>query len=495
MTSQELAGLDATAQAELVRSGDASPAELVEAAIERAERVNPQVNAIIHEHYERARSQAAGELPGGPFRGVPFALKDLGAGVEGGEPFHMGMKALKEADFRGPMDSYLVGRFREAGLVSIGHTSTPELGILPTTEPVAYGPTRNPWNTEHTTGGSSGGSAAAVAVGIVPIAHASDGGGSIRIPASCCGLVGLKTTRQRITQGPLAGDVMSGLAVDFSVGRSMRDIAALLDAVHGPAPGDPYVAQPPTRPYLEELEAEPKGLRIGLLREPVIPIDAEISPAVVRATEEAGALLESLGHSVDAELPPLPPLEIAGIDPLTAFETRYFAQQAAARAQLSTALGRDLEPDDMEPLTWAMAERGSELSAGDYLISVGIHQALARMGAGWYESGYDLILSPTMGEPPPPLGTFDDSGDEPLEALRRARVTGVFTAIYNATGQPAISLPLHWSDDGLPIGVMLAAPMGREDVLIAIGAQLERARPWMDRHPPTWAGAEAAKTA
>jgi len=215
----------------------------------------------------------------------------------------------------------------------------------------------------------------------------------------------------------------------------------------------------------------------------------------VRAAEDAAALLESLGHSVDTELPPLPPLEIAGFDPLSAFETRYFAQQAAAGAQLSGALGRTLGPDDMEPLTWAMAERGRALSAGDYLVSVGIHQALARMGAGWYEGGYDLVLSPTMGEPPAPLGTFDDSGDEPLDALRRAHVTASFTAAFNATGQPAVSLPLHWSDDGLPIGIQLAAPMGREDVLIAIGAQLERARPWIDRHPPTWAGAEAAKTA
>ena len=487
--------MDATAQAELVRKGDASPAELVGAAIERAERVNPQVNAIIHENYERARSQADGDLPDGPFRGVPFALKDLGAGTEAGEPLHMGMQALKDADFRGPMDSYLVGRFRGAGLVSIGRTSTPELGILPTTEPVAYGPTRNPWNLEHSSGGSSGGSAAAVAAGIVPIAHASDGGGSIRIPASCCGLIGLKTTRQRVSQGPLAGDVMTGLTVDFSVGRTMRDVAAMLDAVHGPAPGDPYAARPPDRPSVEELEADPKGLRIGLMTDPVFELDGEVSPEVVDAAEDAAALLQSLGHEVDTDLPPLPPLEIAGIDPLSAFETRYFAQQAAAGAQLSMALGRALGPEDMEPLTWAMAERGRELSAADYLVSVGIHQAHARMGAGWYESGYDLVLSPTMGEPPPPLGTFDDSGDDPLRALRRAHVTGGFTAMYNATGQPAISLPLHWNDEGLPIGVMFAAPMGREDILIAIGAQLERARPWIERQPPTWAGAEAAKTA
>jgi amidase len=493
----DLSALDATAQAELVRDGEASPTELVDGAIERAERLNPELNAIVHPQYERARETASGDLPDGPLRGVPFALKDLGAGTEAGEPLHMGMKALKEADFRGPMDAYLVHRFRAAGLVSIGRTSTPELGILPTTEPDIYGPCRNPWNLERSTGGSSGGSAALVAAGVVPIAHASDGGGSIRIPASCCGLVGLKTTRQRVSQGPLAGDVMSGLPVDFLLARSMRDVATVLDAVHGPAPGDPYAAPPPRRPYIEELEADPKGLRIGLMTEPVLPIGSEASPVVVQAAEEAASLLEGLGHSVDDELPALPPLQLGDLDPITAFENRYFSQQAAAGMQLGIALGRDLGPDDMEPLTWAMAERGRSLSGSDYLVSVGIHQALARIVAGWYESGYDLLLSPTMGEPPPPLGTFDDSGEDPMRALRRAHVTASFTAGYNATGQPAISLPLHWSQDQtggasgapshLPIGVQLAAPFGREDALIAIAAQLERAHPWTNRRPELFA--------
>jgi len=483
---EDLAGMDATAQAELVRAGDASPVELIEAAIERAERVNPEVNAIIHEGYERARARVADELPDGPFRGVPFVLKDLGAGAEAGEPLHMGMKALKEADFRAPLDSYLVARFRASGLVSVGRTNTPEVGILPTTEPDAYGPSRNPWDPNHSTGGSSGGSAAAVASGIVPVAHASDGGGSIRIPASCCGLVGLKTTRQRISQGPLIGDWASGLGVDFLLARSVRDVASVLDAVHGPAPGDPYVAPPPLRPYREELEAEPKGLRIGLMTEPLM--DAEVAPIVIEAVQDAATLLEELGHTLDPDLAELPDMTVAGLDPKQAFLNRYYAGQASTVKQLGLVLGRVLGPDDMEPLTWAMAQEGERMSGGDYLSSVGIHQAIARITAGWFEAGYDLVLSPTLGEAPPPLGSFDDSGDDPLRALRRAETMGAFTAGLNATGQPAISLPLFWSDDGLPIGVQLAAPLGREDVLIGLAAQLEQARPWADRRPPVWAG-------
>src|SRR6266540_833210 len=254
--SDDLAWLDATAQAELVRKGEASPAELVDAAIERIEAANGEINAVIHELYDEGREAAAGDLSDGPFKGVPFLLKDLGAAFAG-QPLHMGMRFLKERDFRAPMDTYLAVRFREAGFVTIGKTNTPELGILPTTEPKAYGPSRNPWDVSRSTGGSSGGSAAAVASGMVPVAHANDGGGSIRIPASECGLVGLKPTRQRISEGPLIGDNMSGLTVELAVSRSVRDTAAILDAVEGPAPGDPYVAPPPERPYVDELGADP----------------------------------------------------------------------------------------------------------------------------------------------------------------------------------------------------------------------------------------------
>ena len=480
--ADELATLDATAQAKLVRSGQATPGELVEAAIERADALNPELNAIIHPLYEEGR-KAAKDPPDGPFRGVPFLFKDLGACLAG-QPLHLGMKLLKEAGFRAPVDSFLGARFQGAGLVTIGKTNTPELGILPTTEPDAYGATHNPWDLERTPGGSSGGSAAAVAAGIVPIAHATDGGGSIRIPASCCGLVGLKPTRQRTSMGPLVGDTMSGLTVELVLARSVRDVAGAIEAVHGPGPGDPYVAPPPERPYTEELRAKPGRLRIGMATEPWAEV--EIDPAVVEAVGDAAALLEGLGHDVDTDVPRVP-RGGDGPDVAETFLTRWYAGQAASLAMFETLLGREIGPEDVEPLTWAMAEEGRRRNAGDYLGAVGIHQTVARMLAFWFESGHDLLLTPTLGEPPPPLGSFDDSGDDPLRAMRRAERMGVFTAIINATGNPAISLPLHWSEDGLPIGVQLVAPFGAEDALIRIAAQLEQARPWADRRPPAFA--------
>jgi amidase len=479
----DLARLDATAHAELVRSGEASPVELVDAAIERIEALNPELNAVIHPLFEEGRAAAAGALPDGPFRGVPFLLKDLGAAFAG-QPLHLGMRALKEIGFRAPIDSYLAQRFRAAGFVTIGKTNLPELGILPTTEPVAYGPTRNPWDTGRSTGGSSGGSAAAVAAGMVPVAHANDGGGSIRIPASECGLVGLKPTRQRISEGPLIGDNMSGLTVELVVSRSVRDTAAILDAVHGPAPGDPYVAPPPERPYAEELDADPGQLRIGLITDPVA--DETPQRAVVEAARDAGGTLEALGHRVEpVDLSPL-----AGADVVPTFMVRWAAGQAAALGQIALAAGRQIGAEDVEPLTWALAEMGRKVSAADYLAAVGQHQVLTRAVAALYAT-HDLLLTPTLGEVPPPLGSFDDSGPDPLDAIRRAGLTAAFTALCNLTGQPAISLPLHWSEEGLPIGTQLIAAYGREDLLIRIAAQLEQAHPWADRVPPLFAAAPA----
>lgn len=477
--------MDATAQAELVSSGQASPTELVDAAIERAERLNPELNAIIHPLYDEARNAAAGKLPDGPFKGVPFALKDLGAALAG-QPMHLGMEALKRADFRAPVDSYLGTRFRDAGFVTIGKTNCPELGILPTTEPDAYGATHNPWDLDRTPGGSSGGAAAAVASGILPIAHANDGGGSIRIPAACCGLVGLKPTRQRISEGPLIGDVMSGLTVELVVARSVRDVAAVLDEVQGPAPGDPYVAPPPLRPYRDELNAGAGKMRVGLMTD-ALGADIEIAHEVVEAARAAAELIGNLGHEVDTDVPMIS--QGGPFDPIETFMTRWYAGQTATLDQLGMVLGRALGPDDVEPLTWAMAEEGRKRHSGQYLSAVGIHQGIARMLEGWFASGHDLLLTPTLGELPPPLGTFDDSGENPLRAIERAQPMGVFTAVFNATGNPAISLPLAWSEEGLPIGIQLVAPFGREDLLIRIAAQLEQAQPWADRRPPHWAGA------
>jgi amidase len=478
--TEELARLDATAQAQLVRDGEATPAELVEAAIARIEATGSELNAVIHPLFEEGLAAANGELHDGPFQGVPFLLKDLGAAFAG-QPLHMGMQYLKDRDFRAPIDTFLAQRFRQAGLVTIGKTNTPELGILPTAEPRAYGPTRNPWDLGRSAGGSSGGSAAAVAAGMVPFAHAKDGGGSIRIPASNCGLVGLKPSRQRISEGPLVGDIMSGLTCELCVSRSVRDTAALLEAVHGPAPGDPYVAPPPLRPYTEEVGADPGRLRIALSTE--TGIEREADPEVVAAARSAAKALEGLGHAI--EEPDL--TTILGLDVVQPFLVRWAAGQAAVLDQLGIATGNVIGAEDVEPLTWALAEAGRRHSAGEYLAAVGRHQVASRMFAGIHESGFDLLLSPTMGEPPPPLGSFDDSGPDPMVAFERAFVDGCFTAPFNASGQPAISLPLHWTDEGLPVGVQLVAPLGREDLLLRVASQLEQALPWADRTPLVFA--------
>jgi amidase len=375
----------------------------------------------------------------------------------------------------------VVSRLRQARLVMLGKTNMDEFAMGSSTEHSAYGPTRNPWDLGRSSGGSSGGSAAAVAAGMVPFAHANDGGGSIRIPAANCGLVGLKPSRQRISEGPLVGDIMSGLTCELCVSRSVRDTAALLEAVHGPAPGDPYVAPPPLRPYTEEVGADPGRLRIALWTETTI--EREADPQVVAAARAAAKTLEGLGHEV--EEPDL--ATIRSIDLVQPFLVRWAAGQAAILDQLGIATGSVIGAGDVEPLTWALAEAGRRHSAGEYLTAVGQHQVMSRMFAGLHESGFDLLLSPTLGEPPPPLGSFDDSGPDPMAAFERAFIDGCFTAAFNATGQPAISLPLHWSEDGLPIGVQLVAPLGREDLLLRIAAQLEQAVPWADRTPLVFA--------
>ncbi len=483
--SDDLARMDATAQAELVSSGEASPAELVDAAIERIERVNPEVNAVIHEFFDEAREAAAGDVPDGPFKGVPFLLKDLGA-TFAGQPMHMGSRLLKEADFRSPLDTFLAQRFREAGLITVGKTNTPEFGIVATTESAAYGPARNPWDTERSTGGSSGGSAAAVAAGLVPFAHANDGGGSIRIPASNCGLVGLKPTRQRTTEGPMVGDNMGGMTAELCVSRSVRDTARLLDAVHGPVQGDPYWAPPPARPYVDELEDESAGLRIGTTTDPAV--DVEVQRDCIDAVADAQKLLREIGHEVDESsfVDMLPRGE--GVPDISeTFLTRWCAGQASLLAQFEVILGRPIGEDDVESLTWQLAEIGRERSSARYLQDVAFHQGLSRLVAGWFMTGYDLLLLPTMAEVAPRIGEIDTSEPD-LAAYWRCMPSGAFTAFFNVTGQPAISIPLHWTEEGVPVGVQLVAPFGREDLLIRVAAQIERAAPWSDKTPPVFAG-------
>lgn len=478
--SDEIRAMDATAQAELVASGEVSPAELVEIAVKHAEKVNPEINAIVHPDFEGAATAAADSLPEGPFAGVPFLFKDLGAGLAG-QPLHMGNRVLKERNFKVPFDTALGARFRDAGLVSLGRTNTPELGILPTTEPESHGAAKNPWDQTRSTGGSSGGSAAAVAAGIVPIAHASDGGGSIRIPASACGLVGLKPSRARVSQAPLVGDSMSGLVTELVVSKSVRDTATMLDWVQGPQPGDPYGCPEPENPYVRELTTDPGKLNIAVLTSSMTGDPLE--QAVIDATMATAAKLENLGHNVvQPELP-----ELGDGDELyETFMTRWAAGMAQTSGVIATLIGRDLTPDDVEPLTWALIERGRSESGAKYLGAIASHQWMARMIAGFYTSGVDLIVTPTLGKIPPKLGFYDQHGADPMEAMLKARQVANFTGAFNATGQPAMSLPLEVSEEGLPIGIQFIAPIWREDLLIRVAAQLERAHPWADRRAPAF---------
>jgi len=471
--------LDACALASLVRDGLASPTELVEDAITRIEKLDPQLNAVIRPRFDEARREAAGGLPDGPFRGVPIVLKDLLCDGEG-EEIHYGMRALKEARYVARTDQELRRRFRQAGFVVVGRTNAPELGILPTTEPVAYGPTRNPWDTSRSTGGSSGGSAAAVASGMVPVAHANDGGGSIRIPASACGLVGLKPTRARVSLAPEFGDVMGGLVCELAVTRTVRDTAAVLDAVAGAVPGDPYVAPPPLRPYADDVGADPGRLRIGVQTDAFGGVSTT-HPDCVAAVDATASLLASLGHAVDTT-------HIDALDDPTFVSSFVLVWSAGVAYDLDhywpAHLGRPIAHDDVEPLTWALADVARGADAGAFLAARQQLQTVGRAMGAWHASGFDLLLTPTIAEPPPPLGEFDSPPDNPLHGLFRAAALVPFTPVFNATGQPAISLPVHWNAAGLPIGVQLVAPLGREDLLIRVAAQLEEAAPWSGRRPP-----------
>ena len=470
--------LDATAQAQLVRDGTASPAELVDDAIGRIEKLNPELNAVIRPRFEQARREAAGTIAEGPFRGVPLVLKDLICSMAG-EPIHAGLGVMKDSPLTALEDQELARRFRAAGFVVVGYTNTPELGILPTTEPVSYGPTRNPWDTDRSTGGSSGGSAAAVAAGMVPVGHASDGGGSIRIPASECGLVGLKPSRARVSLGPEWGDIMGGLVCELAVTRTVRDTAAVLDAVAGPMAGDPYAAPAQTRPYADLVGVDPGRLRIGL--QTAAPGGAVTThPDCVAAAEAAGRLLQSLGHQVE-------PSQVAALDDPAFTEHFLNVWSGGTGYEIDrywpTKLGRAITEDDVEPLTWALAEVSRQSTVAGFLASRKWLQAYSRRVAAWFES-FDILVTPTIAEPPPLLGEFESPKDNPLQGLFRAAALVPFTPPFNVTGQPALSLPLHFNDAGLPIGVQLVAAYGREDLLISVAAQIESAAPWAHRVPP-----------
>lgn len=492
MTHDEFLAHDATGLAELVRAGEVTAGELLDIALERIERLDPELNAVVHSMAEEARSVAASD-PGGPFGGVPFLAKDFVSDYVG-HPTSSGSRLLR--DHRMPHDSELVRRLRATGVVVVGKTNLPEWGLLPVTEPELWGPCRNPWDTGRTPGGSSGGSAAAVAAGMVPMASGGDGGGSIRIPASCCGLFGLKPTRARTPTGPDHGQLWRGATVEHVLTRSVRDCAIMLDATHGPDVGAPVVIPPPAGPFANEVGAPPGALRIGWTTAPVV--DTAVDPACVDAVHDAVALLEELGHELEEVR-----LPVDGDAFSRAFLTIIAGELSTDLDEVAEMLGRRPRRGELEPATWALGLLGRALPANEY---AGALRHLERVGrdVGALFVGHDMVLTPTLSTPPPPIGSI---GPTPAERLQ-LRVLGMFgsgrlvravglidnaaenaldftpwTPIFNATGQPAMSVPLSWTESGLPVGVHLVGRFGDEAGLFRIAAQLEEARPWFDRLP------------
>ena len=467
--------MDGVELAGLIQEGKASPIELLEDAISRADALNPQLNAIIHRLDEQARdkSQQMGSLSipeEASLWGVPFLTKDLTVMTKG-DPYHAGNSALRNSDYRAGHTTHLARMFDRLGLVNFGRTNTPEFGGSITTEPASHGACRNPWDLDHSTGGSSGGSAAAVAAGIVPIAHANDGGGSIRIPASECGLVGLKPSRGRVSFGPKIGESWAGVAIDGVVTRTIRDSARVLDGISQPWPGDPYWAPTPTAPFEETSSVPPNRLKIG------VAAHSDWGPVhsdCVDAVEKTALLLEDLGHAIESDAP----TGLFDDDLFEHFKIVMAANEAHSVAKLGEAIGRAFGVDDMEADTRALVELGQRSTATDYLASVEWFHLYARKMAEWWNE-FDVLLTPVISEPPPKLGELRD----PKLGTKRLREILLFTAQFNITGQPAISLPLHMSSGGLPVGIQLVGPMHGEGLLLQLGNQLELVAPWHHRKP------------
>jgi amidase len=484
--------LDAVALAALVRRGEVSPRELVEAAIERIEARDPAINAVVHRRFERAREEAAGKLGDGPLRGVPFLLKDL-LGEIAGEPLSGGSRFLR--GFRPGYDSEIARRYRAAGLVILGRTNTPELGFVGTTEPALHGPCRNPWNRTHTTGGSSGGAGAAVAARMVPAAAGADGGGSIRIPASACGVFGLKPTRGRTPLGPERGEDWSGLTVQHALTRSVRDSALLLDVTQGAAPGDPYAAPAAPPSYLALLSAPPRRLRIAVHDGSLF--GRAVHARCAAAVREAAELLRGLGHEVE---PASPAIDRAAL--VRAYFVIIATNATRVLARASAAAGRPLDRSELETVTWFLRQLGNKLRAAELVAAIEEAHRASRTLAAFHER-YDVLLTSTLGTPPKRLGELGPTPAEQrvLATLGRLPLRPLLlhalatmgpaaleplpnTQLFNLTGQPAASVPMSWSDDGLPIGVQLAGRFGEEDVLLRLAAQIEATRPWADHVPP-----------
>ena len=494
MGFREYGDYDAVGLAGLVRGGQVSPSELLDEALARTAAVNPKINAVIHLMEQRARAAIAAGLPDGPFRGVPFLIKDLMTAFAG-EPMRLGSKLFR--DYVPAEDEELTRRYRQAGLVIFGKTNTPELGVSNVTEPELFGPTRNPWDLERTSSGSSGGSAAAVAARIVPAANANDGGGSIRTPASNCGLVGLKPSRGRNPTGPLAPDVWFGLIGEHAVTRTVRDSAALLDATAGDYPQQLMKLPASERPFLDEVSRAPGRLRIAFSFDPGLA--KSLHPENRAALEATTARLASLGHEVVEVRLPLPPESF-----IEAYASLVSADVAATLRTSKLLVGREATSDEVELATWMLAKMGEALSGADVTEALWNMQVFSRQWLGW-SAGFDVLLTPTVGVPPLPIGAYklpalQRQGLKLLAALpagallsQRPKIVEAFAQVFeaspytmvaNVTGQPSMSLPLHWTTDGLPMGMLFTARIGDEATLFRLAAQIEQAMPWKDRRPP-----------
>jgi len=485
---EELIGYDAIALGELIRKGEICSVELLDSAIQRIEKVNPKLNAVIHKMYDQAletaeiwnaklkRDQAIGVV----FCGVPFLLKDLLAEYKGA-PFSEGSRAVN--GYISKLDSEIVKRQKASGLIIVGKTNTPEFGGLPLADSDLFGPTLNPWDPSLTPGGSSGGSAAAVAAGIVPMAHGNDGGGSIRIPASCCGLFGLKPTRGRNPLGPLFGDLGGGIVSEHALTRTVRDSAALLDATSGADIGDPYYAPSKDRTFLEEVKRDAGNLKIGFLTS--VPEGwsekTQMHPDCVNAVKDAARLCEDLGHIVEEVVPN----QLSDPDIRQNYGCIWSSLIGHMIAYWERELGRKIGKDEVESVNWDDYQAGLKITGADYLITLEEIQCFSRKIARWHHNGgYDLLLTSTLRIPPSKYGTFESTIDEPMKLLDVASSFNPFTRIQNLTGQPAMSVPLFWNEDNVPIGVQFAGRFGDEATLFRLAAQLEQARPWADRKPP-----------
>jgi len=463
---------DALGLAERVAKGDVTPTELLDEAIERTEALNPKLNAVVLKHYDEARKLIADGLPEGPFKGVPFLLKDLHLLWEGT------ITTYGSAAWEGYVADHnttLTDRYLDSGLVVFGKTNSPEMGLTGTTEPRLYGPTHNPWNLEHSPGGSSGGAAAAVAAGILPVANASDGGGSIRIPAAACGLFGLKPTRGRTPAGPDRGEGWAGMSISHCVSKTVRDSAALLDATTGAAPGDPYAPPEPARAFLQEVGAPTGKLRIAFNTKR--PDGTKPEPEVEKSILEAAKLCESLGHDVVEAAPTLDPVAMGNAQAVI-----IGANVALALQQRGEALGREITQNDVENMTWLMANAAKDRTSTEYAGATLFIQQMGRM-MGTFMQTHDIYLCPVLGTPPPKLGVLDMMTEDVGTYLANLGKIMPYAGLFNMTGQPSMSVPLHWTPDGLPVGVMFTGRFGDDATLVRLAAQLEEAKPWRDRKP------------